>query len=236
MFVLTCTAALGCGEGHFASGAGDGAPGPEASGGSGTGDSGASDGQTAGADGARAVSSLLRIQNDADDGVWLDGTTERTHHGADLFTLEVGADSEAARTGLIFRLPVPPRSVINSARVTLHRVDGDAGPSDTMLVEVWDSCHVDPFNDAHVHTPDQHVPGGFWSTAVTGFAVGANGSDIVSPDLASLVQHVVDKPDWTAGATVGVFLAPATMQGWVMVADSSAGTGAASLQLSHTPP
>ena len=203
----------------------------------GAGDSGASGDSGVHADAGGVVSTTLQIENDGDDGVWLNGTDEGTHHGPDLLVLEVGADAEAARTGLIFHLPVPPGSRINSARVDLHRIDGDAAASETMQVQVWDSCRVPPFDDTHVHAPAEHVAEGLWPTAVTGFAVGTNNTDILSPELAPLTQHVVDKPDWATGATVGFFLSPAGMQGsWVMFDDSSAGTGAATLKLSYAPP
>ena len=66
--------------------------------------------------------------------------------------------------------------------------------------------------------------------------LGTNDTDIFSLDLGLLTQHIVDKADWAPGATVGFLLSPAAMQGWAMFADSSAGTGAASLELAYTPP
>ncbi len=230
-FALLGTVLAGCGQARFEA-AGD----AQASGGTGGSVPDGSGGSDVHADASEVVSTTLRIENDGDDGVWLNGTDEGTHHGLDMLTLEVGADAEAARTGLIFHLPVPPGSVINSARIDLHRIDGNAAATETMQVQVWDSCQVPPFDDTHVHAPAEHVAEGLWPTAVTGFAVGTDNTDILSPELAPLTQHVVDKPEWATGATVGYFLSPAAMVSWVMFDDSSAGTGAATLKLSYTPP
>lgn len=229
--LASLTVLAGCGGAHF-----EAASDAEASGGSGASDSGASGGSGVRADAGEVVSTTLRIENDGDDGLWVWGTDERLHHEPTLLTVEVGADEEGARTGLIFHLPIPPASLVNSARIDLHRVDGNAAPSETMQVQVWDSCQVPPFDDTHVHTPAEHVAEGLWSTAATGFVVGSNATDILSPELAPLTQHIVDKPDWVTGATVGYFLSPAAMVGWAMFDDSSAGTGAATLKLSYTPP
>ena len=202
---------------------------------------GAGDGPASGpvdADGAREAAQegttlKLRITDDADDGLWINGTTELLHHRPDLFVLEVGDDAEAARTGLIFRPAIPPGSQILSARITLSRLSGDAQATDTIGVQVFDSAHMEPFNAAHVHTPAQHVPEGIWSTVVPGFALGTAGSDITSPDLSVLVQHIVDKTDWTSGGTVGIFVAPDQENGhWAYFADSSDVTlGGAKLEL-----
>ena len=175
----------------------------------------------------------LRIMDDADDGLWINGTTELLHHRPDLFVLEVGDDAEAARTGFIFRPAIPPGSQILSARITLSRLSGDAQATDTIGVQVFDSAHMEPFNATHVHPPAQHVPEGIWSTVVPGFALGTAGSDITSPDLAALVQHIVDKADWTSAGTVGFFLAPDQENGhWAYFADSSDVTlGGAKLEL-----
>ena len=176
-----------------------------------------------------------RITDDADDGLWINGTTELLHHRPDLFVLEVGDDAEAARAGFIFHPTIPPGSQILSARITLSRLSGDAQATDTIGLQMFDSAHMEPFNAAHVHTPAQHIPEGIWSTVVPGFALGTAGSDITSPDLSVLVQHIVDKPDWTSGGTVGFSLAPDQENGhWVFFADSSDGTlGGATLELSY---
>jgi hypothetical protein len=70
---------------------------------------------------------------------------------------------------------------------------------------------------------------------VPGFALGTAGSDITSPDLSMLVQHIVDKADWTSVGMVGFFLAPDQENGhWAYFADSSNATlGGATLELSY---
>jgi hypothetical protein len=69
-----------------------------------------------------------------------------------------------------------------------------------MRVQVFDSAAVPPFVAAHEHGPADHAP--LWATSVNGFRVGALGEDTQSPELAQLVQHVLDRAEWKDGSSV----------------------------------
>jgi hypothetical protein len=106
-----------------------------------------------------------------------------------------------------------------------------------MKVQVYDSANVPPFDDGHTHAPEAHAVGGLWATAVGPIWVGENGKPVQTSEIKHLVQHVVDRPDWVNGAAIGfVFSAQVMGIRWVDFADSSLGTGQASLRLAYTPP
>jgi hypothetical protein len=183
------------------------------------------------------ITLTLTIVNDQDDATWINTTDERLHYDMDSLYLEVGGDTEAGKAGLRFELPVPPGSTINSAIIELHRTIGDALADESMKVQVFDSANVPPFDDAHTHGPEGHGAGGLWPTVVGPIWVGENGKAVQTSELKTLVQHVVDRPDWASGAAIGfVFSAQVMGVRWVDFADSSLMTGAASLRLAYTPP
>lgn len=182
------------------------------------------------------VNLTIVIMNDADDGTWISLTDERLHYGTEYVYVEVGNDAEAGRTGLRYVLPVPSGATIRAASLSLHRVIGDALATETMRAQVYESSNVPPFDDTHVHRPEAHDPGGLWATFVPGFAVGSDGDDLTSPDLGVLVQHVIDRPDWTPGGTIGFVLSADQMGShWVDFTDSVTGYGA-TLNVSYTMP
>src|SRR5262249_31001050 len=149
---------------------------------------------------------------------------------------EVGGDSEMARSGLRFHLPVPRGSTIESAFLHLHHVEGEATPSETMVVAVLDSATASPFDDAHDHTPEEHDSGGLFAETVGDFPVGNHGDMLVSPDLASLVTHIVERSDYEQdGTIVFVISAGENMTDWAQFGDRHANDPAV-LELTYRPP
>ncbi|HMJ12628.1 MAG TPA: hypothetical protein VK524_14495 [Polyangiaceae bacterium] len=242
---LSTVLALACSNSDFSSGK-DAGNGPNDAAGSDRTDSGnlqsdASDsggleaGETdAGREAAAPVRLNLEIENDADDATWIGGADERLAYGEGNRFIEVGADSEFGRAGLRFKLPIAKGSTIHSATLRVRRVDGTAQQDETMLVQVWDTANLEPFSEDHAHLPRDHAPAGLWPSLVNGFLAGTNGSILESPDLTTLVQHLVDRPDWEMDGAIGFQLAPDTVQTWLALADSSGGESA-SLQVSFTP-
>lgn len=178
----------------------------------------------------------LVIGSDTDDAEWLSGTDERLHYGPDDLTIEVGDDVDMGRVGLRFQLPIVAGSTIESAVLRLHRFAGPAQADDTMDVQVFDTADVPPFDDAHVHEPSGHAPGGLWSLVVTGYRLGQNGTTTTSPELSGLVQHVVDRPDYSPQAFIGFVLSPDHIADWAAFQDSASGSNAARLHVVYTPP
>ena len=178
----------------------------------------------------------LTVQHDTDDATWINGDDERLEYSTDQPWDEVGADTERGRAGFRFEPQIPPGSVIESAVLRLRRLSGEALDTETLFVQVFESASVPPFDDNHVHPPSGHVPEGLSALLVSGFVVGANDSTIDSPDLSTLVQHVVSRPDWTGTSSLGFVLSPDNLATWVAFADASSGAAAAQLRISYVPP
>jgi hypothetical protein len=179
----------------------------------------------------------LPIVGDFDDGDWIGGTNEQLRHSATSTTIQVGVGAEASRAGLRFQVRLPKGAIIQSARLHLYRAGGQTPPTDTIEVQVYDSGQVPAFADAHVHTPDAHAPEGLWLTAVTGFVIGPNDSEVDSPEIANLVRHVLDRADWKDGGHIGFVLTPYQMHGWAAFTDSSASDGrSATLRIKYAAP
>jgi hypothetical protein len=165
----------------------------------------------------------LTLTRDTDDATWISDDAgvrhERLHYDDRTdrtgLHIEVGNDKEAGRIGLRFELPVPPHARIDSAKIKLHRYTSAQGPAAadaSMLVQVYETTALAVFDPTHVHAPEAHGgDGGVWATPVSGFKVGEFEEDVVSPDLKTLVQHVVDKAAWTQGGVVGFLLSPDEM-------------------------
>jgi hypothetical protein len=177
----------------------------------------------------------LSLSDDTDDAVWISSTDERLVYRDDEPFLEVGADFEMARAGFRFSLPLPSGAVVESARLYVMRITGEASASETMLVQVFDSASVPPFDDDHEHRPEEHDPHGLYRIGVFGFAVGRDGETVQSPELASLVQHVVDRDDYAEGGTLGFVLSADQLDSWVQFADRSETAGAKLSILYRTP-
>ena len=172
------------------------------------------------------VSVELAIENDADDALWLYDTDERLYYSAEEPFVEVGGDDQGARAGFRFRLPLPRGSTVESAILRLERRLGDASPNETMRVQVFDSATVPPFDGGHAHEPEAHAPGGLFALAIGGFSVGSGEGVTDSPNLAALVQHVVDRSDYAVGGAIGFVVSADELSHWAMFADrhSEAGT------------
>ncbi len=166
---------------------------------------------------------VLAIQSDQDDALWRNasgGLEELLHfseaaHGSAGYTIEVGTDGEECRAGLRFALPLEPGSTILEATLRLSRVgpQSNADRGSTLRVAVYETASMGPFDHAHVHQdPAEHVSAGVWAGgSVGGFHVGLSDASTQSPDVSSLVQHVVDRPDWRKGGYIGFLLSPDDM-------------------------
>jgi hypothetical protein len=177
----------------------------------------------------------LVVEENADDAVWIGGSDERLTYSEEEPFVEVGADDEVARSAFRFVLPIPRGATIESASLRLVRRQGTALPDETMAVQVFDSATVAPFNGGHAHPPAGHDPGGLFALVISGFAVGEDDETIDSPDLASLVSHVIERSDYDEGGALGFVLSADDMAGWAMFSDSASGEGA-SLAVRYLPP
>jgi hypothetical protein len=187
-------------------------------------------------EGGRISRTIIADENDA---LWLDGTDERLHYSSTDLTLEVGTDAEIGRTGLRFQISAPPRASITSAKIRLRSETTHTDFASTMTVSIYDSVDVPPFSDLHAHLPEEHDPRHLWGHLVKGFMVCETGEICASPDLAELVQRIVDKPEWTGTGWIGFVLVPGddfAASSWISFEDSSANTEPPSLEIEYAPP
>jgi hypothetical protein len=189
---------------------------------------------TGGTGGQTTLNLELTIAEPSDDCTWI-GNEERLQFSATEAALEVGTDAEMGRVGLRFSLPIAAGARIVSAILRVYRVAGDSAAGDTLAIQVFDAATVSPFDPSHMHAPAAHAGGGLWGTSVGGIPVGKAKQFTQTPDLSALVQHVLDKPDWSHGNAIGFVLAPESMSGWASYSDSASGVGVASLRLSYVP-
>jgi hypothetical protein len=179
-----------------------------------------------------------RISKTADDCTWIQhgGEYEERLRYSDAETwLEAGSDSEQGRVGLRFTLPIPAKATIVAATLQLQRLGGSAAATETLTIQVYDTGNVPVFDPSHRHGPGGHAT--LFTTAIRGTLVGEAGKNVTSADLRTLVQRVVDRPDFAQGdvvGTIGFVLSLDTTDGWASYGDSSTGSGA-SLRVSYRP-
>lgn len=189
------------------------------------------------------------IAKDEDDGFWYrpaGSLVEKFHFapepGFDEYAFEVGTDSEQCRTMLRFRLPLPSGTTVTAARLQFKRVGSEshAPATSTMRVHVFDTADMPPLDPSHQHNAlAEHVPDGVWLVqSVAGFGIGQVGSTTSSPDLSTLVQHVLDRGDWRANGYIGFLLSPDVMATgkFAMFMDSSAARDPVTLTLTYQLP
>lgn len=147
---------------------------------------------------------VLELASDTDDATWVGNTSPPDREVLSVDNggvfVEVGQGGDHGTAGLRFALPLPPGARVLDARLELQRLTGGARETTTMQVAVWQSIDVPPFDPGHTHPPEFHAAGGL-SASIGGWQ--ARWDPTTSPDLSSLIQPLVDRPDWRRDATVG---------------------------------
>jgi hypothetical protein len=195
----------------------------------------------------------LTIRDDRDDATWIniDGVDQERLHYDDRANgagrhIEVANDRQNGRSGLRFPLTVPVGATIMSARLSLQRFRNSepqymqdwAAASATIQVQVFESPQIAAFDPAHRHPPAEHGPmPGVWATSVKGYRIGEFDEVVESPELRTLVQHVIDKADWAPGRAVTFLLSNDTIAetDYVDFTDSSAGKVSPRLRVVYLP-
>lgn len=114
------------------------------------------------------------------------------------------SDGRVWQTGLQFALDLPPGTTIASARLRVTATADNSG-SVTSEVRAYDVASAQPFSSTHTHQLTAHHP--TTSAAVSWGMPNVTGGQIYdSPDLRSLVQAIVDRPDWSTGNVIGFTL------------------------------
>ena len=134
--------------------------------------------------------------------------------------------TEVAQAGFEFDLQVPPDALIRSARLVVTAGSDHAG---SPLATIWafDVAQAPAFVDA------DPTPLTAWSALGDSYVswdlpAFVSGVEYASPDLAPLLQDVVDRPGWAKGNRVGLVLdgTPAQVPGWRSFANFASGTPA----------
>jgi hypothetical protein len=171
----------------------------------------------------------ISIEHDADDAWFYAGNDEQLSS-----TMEIGA-VESSKIGLRFQLDIPKGSRIEHAELRLTRTGGTAADDDSLQIHIYESSNVPAFDDSHMHPPESHVAGGLWNEPVTGFQVGPIG-EVTSPDLRTLIEHVLAREDSRESSRIGLILSAERMSGPAVFADSSLLEDATALTISYIPP
>jgi hypothetical protein len=193
----------------------------------------------AGGKGGSGGSLTIQVTADQNDALWINSTDERLHYSATNPTIEVGEDAENARAGLRFELTLPAGTHVTSASLRLRRSGGEITLPSSLTIQIYDSVDVPPFDDTHDHLPQDHDGNHLWGMTVTGFAIPAAGQISTSPNVADLVQRILDKTEWTGTGWIGFVLAPDAnafaSPNWVSFYDSFSGGDGASLVITYAP-
>jgi hypothetical protein len=196
------------------------------------------------AEAAAPLTITATISADEDDGMWnmctQSPSDERLRLSPSERVICVSDDADDQCAGLRFDLSaVPAGATIQSAILTLAKVNAPITAAETIQVKVWDSPSTPAFNDAHTEVAVEHDPGAtIWTGGVVqDWHPDASAGPTSSPDLSLLVQRVVDLPSWGSPDTRVTFLLlrqslPIT---YVCFADSSSGVNAASLKIVYVP-
>jgi len=142
----------------------------------------------------------------------------------------VGNDADAESAGMQFGITIPKGSYVENAYITVKAVSFEnPSSSGAMSIFMYDVGNISPFANGYlgdllylhpVH--EQTIP---WVAGTEGWTAGTLKN---TPDLRSLIQTFIDRPDYMAGNYVGFVvtegtIASGTYYGWE---DYSAGTAA----------
>jgi hypothetical protein len=173
---------------------------PGGPGGAGNGGAGSASGGASGVGGGVLRTKALVVEEDSDDCVWTvdhEGTNqpeERLAHDTENYRLFVGTDADNQRMGFRFPLAGLAGAEVQSARLQLSREQGNNDDTRRLVVRVWDTPAVTPFEEGHPHGPDGHQAQGFWVTEIEWKPLTGPGLDN-SPNLAPLLQRIIDHPE-----------------------------------------
>lgn len=119
--------------------------------------------------------------------------------------------SGAVQAGFEFRLQVPRGARIVAATLELRAADagGDTVP---VAIRAYDAATAPAFVPGSATALTAHAPLGAGSVAWTPSAWQL-GDSVSSPDVASLVQAVVSRPDWNGGNILGLVIEPLAPRG-----------------------
>jgi hypothetical protein len=136
-------------------------------------------------------------------------TGQSTANAFDPFGLCCGRDGGGTyEAGVQFALPVPQRALLRAATLRLVATADQSG-SVTARIRAYDVGDAPPFAPGSRTPLTAHAPLGSASVTWT-MPPFAPGQSYGTPDLAAVLQPVVDRADFAPGSFVGLVLEPIT--------------------------
>lgn len=136
---------------------------------------------------------------------WTSAAGQQPSHPDDAVALGVGRDGHGPlQVGLEFPLSVPKGATVLSARLNVLAASAQAG-TPNVAVTLFDVADAPPF----VHGSSAKitsVASALGETVAWVVEPFVAGQTYASPELRTLVQAIVDRPDWQAGNHVGVLI------------------------------
>lgn len=135
---------------------------------------------------------------------WRASTGQSSASPYDTHAICVGADGGQIQAGLEFSLPIPRGARIVSARLEMRGATDQQGTPQIGL-RAYSVGNAPPFVASSPVALSAHAPLGA-QLVVWNAPSFHEDDDIVSPDLTSLLQPVIDRADWSANQSFGLVL------------------------------
>ena len=112
--------------------------------------------------------------------------------------LDMARAGTEQRVGVRFKLDVPQGAKIKRAYIQFTADENQSGPTD-LRIKAQTSDDSSAFNPWPFNISSRPTTSGSVSWSPAAWTAGAAGDAQRTPDLTSLVQTVVDNPDWSGG-------------------------------------
>lgn len=138
------------------------------------------------------------------DGMSINDQTKTDYYSVSSPYLFVGVnDTEVYKAGLQFTIDLPADATITSAFITVVPGINSSGGTFTSNISIEDSDNTLPYSTGLGNISDRN----YWSTKVEwDMNVWNTNFNYSSPDLADLIQHVIDRVGWSSGSNIGFML------------------------------
>jgi len=181
------------------------------------------------------VTTDLRLSDPARNAEWRATTGQSDCDPANPARLCFGNGGGAVEAGFEFALPLPRGARIESAALELHAATAASAPC-RVSVHAYAVADAPPFVASARTLLSQHAPlsrrGVGWLLPTT-----TGGQLLSSPELKSLVQALVDRPDWGPSQHLGLVLRPELPASSALrCVDNTAGAHPPRLRLQWRPP
>lgn len=151
-----------------------------------------------------SIESVASIATRARNAEWRASSGQSFASPFDAHALCAGFDGSEIQAGFEFALPIPRGAQILSARLELQGASDQSG-APPIGIRAYAIGNAPPFALASPTALSAHAPLGASLVLWTG-AVFREDEPQVSPELATLIQEVVDRADWSSSNALGLIL------------------------------